>query len=251
MAQTAGADRETLLEIANITKEYGGLRPLRLQSLHVHRGSLIALLGFDAPAAELVTNLVTGAMLPDGGEIRLFGRSTADIGDPDEWLRSLDRIGIVTDRSVLLEEFSVAQNLAMALTLEIDPLSPVLAEQAAAVSRDAGVETALHVKVSTLSALARVRVRFGRALALGPALVIMEHPTATLAAHDVTAFAATVRRTVEAREMGCVVLTADRQFAAAVAQEVFRLRPSDGALERSGGGWQRVRRLLGETHCAF
>ena len=62
------------LEITGVTKSYQALRPLRLQSLTVAPGECVAISGVDAGAAEILVNLITGATLPDEGQIRVFGR---------------------------------------------------------------------------------------------------------------------------------------------------------------------------------
>ena len=112
-----------VVEIAGLAKGYHGLRPLRVQSLAVEPGEAVAILGLDAPAAEMLINLLTGAMLPDAGEVRVFGRSTASIADSAEWLGVVDRFGLVSARAVLLEPLSVVQNLAMPFSLDIEPPS--------------------------------------------------------------------------------------------------------------------------------
>ena len=82
----------------------------------------MALLGLDASAAEIFVNLVTGAVLPDEGEVSSFGRNTSAIADSADWLTMLDRFGVVSDRVVLLDSMTVEQNLAVPFTLSIDPV---------------------------------------------------------------------------------------------------------------------------------
>src|SRR4051812_39083692 len=113
-----------VLEILDIEKKYHGLRPLRLQSLTVGEGERVAIVGLDGGASEVMVNLVTGASLPDRGVVRVLGRNTADIVNGDEWLSTLDRFGIVSERAVLLEGATLEQNLAMPFTLQIDPIEP-------------------------------------------------------------------------------------------------------------------------------
>src|SRR5687768_11594587 len=111
-----------VLHIANVSKNYSALRPLRIQELSVGEGEVVAVSGFDAAAAELLVNLVTGASLPDQGTVTTFGRATAEIADGEAWLSSLERFGIVSQRAVMLEGATLLQNLALPLTLEIDPV---------------------------------------------------------------------------------------------------------------------------------
>ena len=117
------------LQITGVRKSYGGLRPLRIQSLAIAAGERVAMTGLDAAAAEMMVNLVTGASLPDEGEVRVFGRSTVDVRTAEAWLASLDAFGIVTDRAVILEGATLAQNLAMPFTLAIDPIEPETLER--------------------------------------------------------------------------------------------------------------------------
>jgi len=129
-----------VLQLTGIHKRYQGLRPLRLQELTIAAGERVAVSGFDAGAAEVLVNLVTGASLPDQGEVRVLGHLTADIAGGDEWLASLDRFGIVSPRGVLLEGATVEQNLAMPMTLQIDPVPPDVAARVAALARECGIE---------------------------------------------------------------------------------------------------------------
>ena len=108
---------EVIVQISRVIRSHQALRPLRLAALTVARGERVAIEGVDAPAAEVLINLVTGAALPDEGEIRVFGRATSEISTGDEWLASLDRFGIVSPRAMMLDGATVLQNLAMPFTL--------------------------------------------------------------------------------------------------------------------------------------
>jgi len=115
---------EPVVEMRGVVKKYNALRPLRIAQLAIASGGRVALSGIDAPGAEVMLNLVTGASLPDEGEVRVFGQSTAAVANGDEWLASLDRFGIVSERAVLLEGATLTQNLALPFALEIDPVPP-------------------------------------------------------------------------------------------------------------------------------
>ena len=110
-----------VLEFAGVSKNYGGLRPLRIAELRVPAGDRVAILGFDQPTAEVFVNLATGATLPEAGDVSIFGLPTRKIEDSADWLATVDRFGIVSERAVLLDALTVIQNLAMPFTLEIEP----------------------------------------------------------------------------------------------------------------------------------
>ena len=89
--------------------------------------------------AETFVHLVTGATLPDTGDVSLFGRNTRGITDGEAWLKSLDGVGMITARGILIEAFSVLQNIALSLTLDVDPIDPRVIPQAGALARDVGI----------------------------------------------------------------------------------------------------------------
>jgi ABC-type polar amino acid transport system ATPase subunit len=220
-----------VLEIVDLSKDYRGLRPLRMRDLTARAGESIAIIGFDQPSAEVFVGLVTGASLPDSGEVRLFGRSTRSIGDSAEWLSIVDRVGIVSDRAVLLDRFSVTQNLAMPFTLDIEPPPADVRVRAEALAEESGIPQARWPDaVAAGGAPVRTRVRLGRALALDPQLLLLEHATATLDLDEADAFGRDVKAIAIRRQIAVVCATADKRFARAVGTRVVTLDAASGRL---------------------
>jgi ABC-type transporter Mla maintaining outer membrane lipid asymmetry ATPase subunit MlaF len=225
-----------ILEIAGVTKNYSGLRPLRLQSLKLDAGERVAIGGLDAPAAELLVNLVTGASVPDEGEIRVFGRRTTDVTDGNEWLSSLDRFGIVSERAVLLEGATLAQNLALPLTLDIDPVRPEVLGRVKTLAAECGFRPAwLDMRAGDAPPQARARAHLARAVALGPVLLLLEHPTAALPEADRRPFASDVVRVCDARSLAALAITLDQTFATAMAHRALMLQAANGGFK----AWRR------------
>lgn len=221
-----------LLHLSGVRKQYNALRPLRLNELTVDSGERVALSGLDAGAAEVLVNLVTGASVPDEGDVRVAGRSTAAIADGDEWLASLDRFGIVSPRAVLLEGATLLQNLAMPLTLQIEPVPPDAAAAASAVAREAGIDEVFFDRpVAALSAEVKMRAHLVRAVILRPALLILEHPTATLEKGQGKAFGAAVARVAAARALTALIVSEDGDFSKAAATRRLVLHPASGELK--------------------
>ncbi len=128
----------------------------------------MSIAGLDALAAETFVHLVTGATLPDEGDVMLFGQNTRAITDGDAWLKSLDGIGMITARGILIEAFSVLQNIAMSFTLDVDPIDPRVVPQAGALAREVGIDPALFdLPAGKVAPDVQMRVHLARALALG------------------------------------------------------------------------------------
>jgi ABC-type transporter Mla maintaining outer membrane lipid asymmetry ATPase subunit MlaF len=229
-----------VLHIRNVRKHYQSLRPLRVADLTVSEAERVALSGLDAGAAELLVNLVTGASLPEEGEIRVFGRSTAAIANGDEWIASLDRFGIVSDRAVLLEGSTLEQNLAMPFTLALDPIPPAIVQQIAALADECGIPAAALRRIcGELPPALRMRAHLARAIALEPALLLLEHPTAQIHERDRSALAADVVRVTDLRRLAALIMTNDEAFARAVAPRHLRLNAATGELVPLKRGWFR------------
>ena len=224
-----------LLEISRLSKDYQALRPLRIAQLTVLQGDVIAIGGIDAPGAETFVNLVTGATLPDEGDVVLFGRNTRDIVDSDSWLKSLDGIGMVTVRGVLIGMFSVLQNIALSFTLEVDPIDPRVVPQAGALARAVGIDEAqFDLPAGQLPLDVQMRVHLARSLALEPKLLIAEHASAELPRHAVAQFGADVARVAQSRGLALIAITADEVFAKAIGGRRVELVPASGELRAPG-----------------
>lgn len=231
-----------LIEIAALSKDYRGLRPLRIERLTVHEGEIAAILGLDRPMAETFVNLVTGAALPDRGVVNVFGRPTSSIDDGTEWLTVVDRFGIVSERAVLLDALSVIQNLSIPFTLEIEPPPDDVRDRAAALAREVGLEDVdLPRRVAELDRSGQLLIRVGRALALDPQVLLLEHASAGLLADAARTIGSRIRQIASRRACALVAVTADKEFAAAVAPRLLTLDPATGRLtERGSGLMERV-----------
>ncbi len=229
-----------LVEIRGLVKEYRALRPLRIEELTVREGEIVSLGGLDLGAAEMLVTLVTGASVPDHGEVRLLGESTATIDDSDAWLRLLDGVGIISGRVVLLDQYTVRQNIAMSFTLELEPVPADVVARVDGLADEAGIGGAdLDVPVARVTAEVQMRVRLARALALAPRLLLGEHPSAGMSRPAVEPFAVDLARIVRARQAGLLVITADEALARGLGGTQLTLDASTGAW-RAGGLWKRM-----------
>ncbi len=224
-----------LLEIRGLVKDHQGLRPLRIRELRVVPSTVMSIAGLDARSAEVFVHLVTGATLPDEGAVTLFGQDTRAVTDGAAWLRSLDGLGMLTARGVLIESFSVLQNIAMSYTLEVDPIDPLVVPQAGALAREVGIPQELFDLASGKAGPdVQMRVHLARALALGPKVLIGEHPSAALPRPGVAAFGADLARVARSRGLALVVITADDALARALGGERLELVPATGELRAPG-----------------
>ena len=224
-----------MLEVRGLVKDYQGLRPLRMRELIVGAGDVVSIAGLDAQSAEVFLNLVTGATLGDTGDVSLFGQNTRSVLDTQAWLRSLEGLAMVNERAVMIEGFTPLQNIAIPITLEVDPIATDVVPRATALAREVGLDEALFEQpVGRLTPADKMRTHVARALALEPRLLIAAHPTATLPREAVAAFGESLARLARERGLALVVLTADDQFAKALGGRRLTLNPATGDLKTPG-----------------
>jgi predicted ABC-type transport system involved in lysophospholipase L1 biosynthesis ATPase subunit len=231
-----------LLDVQGVVKDYQALRPLRIKSLTLAPGDVVAVKGLDVVAAQTFVNLITGATLPDSGDLAVFGQNTKAIADSDAWLRSLDGVGMVTSRGIVIEMFTVLQNIAMSYTLEVDPIDPDVLPKAAELAAEVGLAPEVfEVAAGRLTPDAQMRIHLARALALGPRFLIAEHPSVNLPRDTVAAFGADLARLARSRGLALLALTADDELAKAIGGQRLELVPATGELKPAGF----LKKLLG------
>jgi len=64
-----------LLEVSNLTKNFGGLTAVSHLDFHIDEGEILGMIGPNGAGKTTVFNLITGIYPPDTGEIRFDGES--------------------------------------------------------------------------------------------------------------------------------------------------------------------------------
>ncbi|HUR20810.1 MAG TPA: ATP-binding cassette domain-containing protein, partial [Vicinamibacterales bacterium] len=214
-----------------LRKQYGGLRPLRINALSVNAGDRITLHGLDAESGEMLTLLITGASLPDEGTVAIAGRDTRDIQTDTEWLTSLDVFGMVSTRAALMDSVALEGNMALPFTLSIDPLAPEIRRAVESLAEEVELPAGLLAEpVNILGEAERARVHLARALALKPQVLLLEHPTAKLRPEDAAAFGRLLATIAERRDLSWLAISEDAAFASRAGGRQCRLLPATGEI---------------------
>lgn len=233
-------ERSSFIALMGVVKSYGGPLPLRVSQLSLFAGDRVILSGLNALAAEMFIHVLTGAALPEAGRIEIFGQSTHDIATDTQWLASLDRFGLVSNRAVLLDQSTIAQNLALPLTLSIDPMAADIRAHVEQMAADVGLPIdRIDALAGTMTPDERMRAHLARAIATQPTVLLLEHPTTSLGDGS-GAFGQTLRTMSERRNLAWLAISDDEAFARASGGRVLRLDPSTGDVGSAGGFWRRL-----------
>jgi iron complex transport system ATP-binding protein len=207
------------------------LAVLRAVDLELQPGELVALLGANGSGKTTLLRLLSGALRPDDGEVRLAGQSVG------EWPRGAlaRRIAVLPQHLELPEGFRVAELVEMGRAPHATRLFGSTAEDELAVAhalRDADAVDLADRYPHELSGGERQRVLVAMALAQEPELLLLDEPTLHLdLAHQVSLLQR-LRRLHAQRSLTVLAVLHDLNLAASFAPRIVLL--SEGRVVADG-----------------
>jgi branched-chain amino acid transport system ATP-binding protein len=165
-----------MLEVANISRRFGGVRALGGLSLAVEPGSITGLIGPNGAGKTTMFGVISGFVTPDSGSVRYRG---TDITREPAHLRA--RRGIARTFQIVqpFAGLSVVENIAVGAYLRHARPAEATA-RAAAVAQRVGLGAMLHQPASALTVAGRKRLELARALATEPDLLLLDEVLAGL-----------------------------------------------------------------------
>jgi branched-chain amino acid transport system ATP-binding protein len=175
------------LAVEGLTKSFAGFQAVDNVSFEVGPGQIAALIGPNGAGKTTTFNLVNGQLAPDRGRIRLEGRDVTGLGPRALWQQGVARTFQIT---ATFASMTVAENVAVALLpvagtpWRAGPLRTLASPEARRLIADVGLEAAEGRSCGTLAYGDLKRVELAMALANTPRLLLMDEPTAGMAAAE-------------------------------------------------------------------
>ncbi|HEX6528419.1 MAG TPA: ABC transporter ATP-binding protein [Burkholderiales bacterium] len=214
----------SVLRVEGLTKRFGGLDALGGVDLQVAKGDFRAIIGPNGAGKSTFFNAITGLLRPDAGRVILEGRDVT--GEPPHRLarRGVARTFQITS---VFHDLSALENVQVPLLAHArrswsawPKAAPLHAGRARELLALVGLSASAAHRAGALSHGDQKRLELAIALAGEPRLLLLDEPTAGMAAQERLESIRLVHRVARELGLSCVFTEHDMAVVFAVATHV-------------------------------
>ena len=175
----------SLLSLSKVSKSFGGVSAVKNVSLTVEQGEILGVMGPNGSGKTTLFNLVSGALVPDSGEVLLLGERTNGLPPHQLCRRGLARTFQLVRPFLAL---TVLENVLVGLGYGRERLTGAPArDKAVELLNSVGLAGRPDRPANTLTVMDRKRLELARALATSPKLLLLDEFMAGLTATETAA----------------------------------------------------------------
>ena len=223
-----------ILEVKNLTKQFGGLTANKDVSMVVEEGSITAVIGPNGAGKTTFFNMVTGVYKPTEGEIILEGQSIVGL-KPDEVAkkgvsRTFQNIRLFSEMSVI-ENVLVGMHthlktgvLGILLNLPSTKKEEIEAEKEAyRLLQYFDLAHLLNEKAKNLSYGAQRKLEIARALATKPKLILLDEPAAGMNPKETKELTEIIKTMGEEFNVSVLLIEHDMKLVMEISEHIYVL----------------------------
>lgn len=218
-------EKEVVLEIKDLVKDYGNGPILNGISLDVHKGEVVVLIGPSGCGKSTLLRCLNGLEKIQGGDILLDGQSIA--GEKTKWTEVRQKIGMVFQSYELFPHMTVMDNILLGPTKAQKRDKKEVEKEAEKLLERVGLLDKKDSYPRQLSGGQKQRVAIVRALIMNPEIMLFDEVTAALDPEMVREVLDVMLELARAGST-MVIVTHEMQFARAVADKIVFL--ADGGI---------------------
>ena len=163
---------KTALQVGDVTKRFGGLIAVQNLSFALAENEVLGLIGPNGSGKTTMMNLISGALRPTSGEIRLYGDDIAGVGASRIANKGIARTFQLVR---MLPGLTVLENVSAGGVFgHTRRWGKELDDYAQALLQRVGLPNAGDVAVTALTYIDQKRVELARALASDPKVLLLD-----------------------------------------------------------------------------
>lgn len=253
----------SILELRAVTKAFGGIMACRDVSFNIKKGHIMGLIGPNGAGKTTMFNLITGVYAPTGGSILFEGREIAGLR-PDKVaaqgiartfqnirlfrnLSVLDNVCIAVDKQVHYSFVAALLRLPGVLKQEQE-----IRKQALTYLNEVGLADKADVRADSLPYGLQRKLEIARALALKPALLLLDEPAAGMNPEESLDLARLVRRIHQRYNLTILLIEHHMDVVMELCDSIvvlnFGLKLAEGSAEEIQNNPDVLKAYLGEGY---
>jgi phospholipid/cholesterol/gamma-HCH transport system ATP-binding protein len=229
---------EPPIAVQGLRKAFGTQTVLDGVTFQLVSGQVTCVLGRSGTGKSVLLKLLIGLQQPDAGSIRLEGRDIAS-ASPKELNEARKKVGFLFQESALYDSMTIEENVAFPLRRNTTRPDGECRERARQLLASVGMDADFDKMPSDISGGMRKRVGLARALALEPAILMFDEPTAGLDPITAAEIAKLIVDLRDQRHITSIVVTHDLHSARTIADRLIVLDRGktlfDGTFEALNG----------------
>jgi len=213
-----------MLEVKNLSKLYTQKDGTPVQALtdinlSFPEKGMVFLLGKSGSGKSTLLNICSGLDSPSTGEIIVKGRSSNDFSQNDFDSYRNTYIGFIFQEYNILNEFSVGDNISLALELQDKPKDKQVIEF---ILEEIGLKGFADRNPGTLSGGEKQRIAIARALIKKPEIIMADEPTGALDSETGKQIFEILKKM--SKDKLVIVVSHDRDFAEQYGDRIIELK---------------------------
>ncbi|MDD4932321.1 MAG: ATP-binding cassette domain-containing protein [Methylacidiphilaceae bacterium] len=173
------ASSDPVVQVRDLCAGYGETVILEQISFSVNHGEIFAILGGSGSGKSTLLKHIIGLYPPRAGEVLIEGKNLVTL-EGHERTQLLQRFGVMYQNGALFGSMSVRENVRVPLDVFTDLPLAIRNTVVEAKLAQVGLLAAAEKMPSELSGGMRKRAAIARAMALDPAIVFLDEPSAGL-----------------------------------------------------------------------